>query len=76
MLKLFNRKAIIALWTGAMVGLFALLGSSLTVATGWLLLFVAVMPPTVLLILWKAPPLTLSETIAQELRPVDRKRSE
>ena len=76
MSKLFNRRAIITLWTGATVGLFAWFGSSLTFATGCLLLFVAVMPPTVLLILWKAPPLTLSQTIAQELRPVDRQRAE
>jgi hypothetical protein len=77
MSKLFKPKAIIfLLWTGAVAGFFALLGSSLTLASGSLLLFVAVMPPTILLVLWTAPPLTLSEIIAQELHPADRRRAE
>ncbi len=72
MSKRLNRKAIIALWTGAMVGIFVLFGSSLTLANGWLLALVAVMPPTIFMILSKAPVLTLSEVIAKELRPVDK----
>ena len=70
--KRLNRKTIIALWTCAMVGMFMFFGSSLTVANGWLLALVALMPPTVFLILSKAPPLTLSEIIAKELHPVDK----
>lgn len=72
MSKLLNRKAIIALWTCLMIGMFASLGSSLTLATGWLLVLVAVMPPTIFLIMSKAPPATLSEIIAKELHPVER----
>lgn len=72
MSKRLNRKAIIALWTCAMVGIFVLFGSSLTLANGWLLALVAVMPPTIFMILSKAPVLTLSEVIAKELRPVDK----
>ena len=67
-----NRKAIIALWTCAMVGIFVLFGSSLTLGNGWLLALVAVMPPTIFIILSKAPVLTLSEIIAKEPRPVDK----
>ena len=69
MSRLFNRKATIALWTCVMLGFSALFGSSLSLATSWLLAFVAVMPPMVFLIL---SPLTLAEIVAKELHPVDK----
>ena len=72
MSKLPNRTTIIALWVSAVLGLFVLFGSSLPAATGWLLLFAAFVPPTILFILSRAPSPTLSEVIAAELRPVDK----
>ena len=72
MSMLFSRKAVPA-WPVVVLGLFALFGSPLTSATGWLLLFVAVVPPTIMLILWKAPRLTLSEAI-RGAASVDRSR--
>ena len=76
MSTLFSRKVVIPLWLVVVFGLFVLFGSPLTLATGVLLLFVGVVPPAIVLILSKAPPLTLSEGIAEELRPVARSRTE
>ena len=67
-----NRKILVP---GAVLGLFALFGSPLTLSTGWLLLFGIVVPPTIFLILSGAPRLTLAEAIAEDLRPTDRARS-
>ncbi len=72
MLKLFSRKAIIPVWTGMVLGFFALVGPPLTFGSGLLLLLAAVPPPIILFILSAAPPLTLSEAIARELHPVDQ----
>lgn len=72
----FNRRMITALWTGAVVGLFAAFGPPLTIATGSLLLLAAVAPPTIILILSSAPPLTLSEAITEELRPGDSQKKD
>ena len=71
---LFNRGMAAAIWTGASLGLFALFGPPFTLATGSVLLLAAVAPPTIMFILSSAPPLTLSQAIIKELRPVDRPR--
>ena len=70
-----NRKILVPGWIGAVLGLFALFGSPLTLSTGWLLLFGIVVPPTIFLILSGAPRLTLAEAIAEDLWPTDRARS-
>ena len=75
MSMLFNRKVIIPVWPPVVFGLFALLGSPLTFATGGLVLLAAIAPPAIMLILWKAPSLTLSEAIAEELHPAERSRA-
>ena len=72
MSTLFNRQTLAPLWVGAVLGLFTLVGSPLTPAIGSLLLLMAIAPPTILLILSTAPPLTLSGAIAEELHPVRR----
>ena len=56
MLKPFSRKAIIPVWTGVMLGFFALFGPPLTFGSGLLLLLVAVPPPIILFILSAPPP--------------------
>jgi hypothetical protein len=74
MSMLFNRKVLIPVWISVVLGIFTLFGPPLTLATGSPLLFMAFAPPTILLILSTAPTLTLSEAIAEELRPADRSR--
>ena len=74
MSTLFNRKMLIPVWAGIVLGLFMLFGPPPTLVTGSLLLFLAFAPLTVLFILSTAPTLTLSEAIAEELRPVGRSR--
>ena len=71
MSMLFNRKMLIPVWSGVVLGIFTLFGSPLTLATGSLLLFMAFAPPTILLILSTAPSLTLSDAVAEELRHTD-----
>lgn len=73
---LFNRKVLILVWSGVVLGLFTMFGAPLTLATGLLLLFMAIAPPTILLVLSAAPSLTLSQAIAEELRPTQRSRAE
>ena len=72
MSTLFNRRMVATIWPGAMLVLFMFFGPPLTVATGSLLLLAAVAPPAIMLILTSDPPLTLSEAITEELRPLDR----
>jgi len=74
MSTLFNRRMVAASWTCAALGLFALFGPPLTVATGSLLLLAAVAPPTIMYILSSAPRLTLAQAINKELRSVDSPR--
>ena len=74
MSMLFTRTMIIPVWTGVVLAIFTLCGPPLTTATGCLLVFVAAVPPAVMLILSRPPTLTLSAVIAEELRPVDRSR--
>jgi hypothetical protein len=59
---LFRRKAIVPIWV-VMLGLIALFGWPMTWATGVLLLFVAVVPPAILLILSREPSLTVAEVL-------------
>jgi hypothetical protein len=66
----FSRTAIISVWL-AVFALFALFGSSMTLATGALLLMVGVVPPAIMLTLWKEP----SSTIAEVLHHVDASRT-
>jgi hypothetical protein len=76
MSTIFNRKMLIPVWAGVVLGLFTLLGPPLTLVTGSLLLCMAIAPPGVMLILSRAPSLTLAESIAEVLHPVDRSRTE
>jgi len=71
MVTFFNRRMAAAIWTGAALGLFALFGPPLTLATGSLLLLAAIAPPTIMYILSSAPRLTLAQAISKELHPVD-----
>ncbi len=72
MSTLLTGKMIFPLWIGVLLGLFALFGPPLTLATGSLLAFLAVAPLTILFILARAPRPTLSEVIAEEIRPPNR----
>jgi hypothetical protein len=76
MSTLFNRRILVPVWVGVVLGLFTLLGPPLTLATGSLLLFMAIALPAVMLMLWRPPSLTLAESIAEVLHPVDRSRTE
>ena len=67
-----NQKALVLGWIGAVIGLFALLGSPPTFSTGWLWLFGIVVPPTIWIILSGAPRITLGEAIAEEMSPDSR----
>ena len=58
----FNRKAIIPVWV-VVFGLVALFGWPMTWATGLLLLFVAIVPPAILLILSRERSLTVAEVL-------------
>ena len=74
MSMLLPRTMIIPVWTGVVLGIFALFGAPLTTATGCLLVFAAAVPPAVMMLRSKAATLTLSEAIAAERRPCDRSR--
>jgi hypothetical protein len=51
-------------------GLFALFGSSMTFATGVLLLLLGTLALTIMLMLWKAPPPTIAEVLRQVEEPL------
>lgn len=76
MSTLFNCKILVPVWFGVVLGLFTLSGPPLTLASGSLLLFTAITPPAVMLGLWRAPSVTLAESIAEVLHPVDKSRTE
>ena len=76
MSMLFIRKMIIPVWSGAMLGLFALFGLPLTPSSGLLLVCTALAPPALVLFLSRKPSLTLAESIAKVLHPVDRSGTE
>ncbi|HEY7444495.1 MAG TPA: hypothetical protein VH701_18840 [Vicinamibacterales bacterium] len=59
---LFRTKAIIPAWVALLV-LVALFQWPMTVATAVLLLFVGIVPPTILLILSREPSLTVAEVL-------------
>ena len=65
----FNRNVLIPVWIGGVLGLFTLFVAPQSLATGSLVLFTAIAPPAVMLILWRAPSLTLAESIAEVLHP-------
>ena len=71
MSMLFNRTVILPVWF-VVFGLFAWFGPSMTFATGVLLLMVGVVPPAIMLTLWKEP----SPTVAEVLHHVDASRTE
>jgi hypothetical protein len=58
----FNRTAIIPVWA-VVFTLVALFGWPMTWATGLLLLFVAIVPPAILLILSRERSLTVAEVL-------------
>jgi hypothetical protein len=70
MSMVFSRTAIISVWL-AVFALFALFGSPMTFATGALLLIAGVVPPAIMLTLWKEP----SPTVAEVLHHVDASRT-
>lgn len=76
MSTLLTRKMIFPVWMGTVLALFTSFGPTLTPALGSLLVFTAIVPAAVMLILSSPPPLTLSEAIAEELRPVGRSREQ
>jgi hypothetical protein len=57
---LFSRTAIIPVWL-VVFGLLAWFGPPMTFATGVLLLMVGVVPPAMMLTLWKEPTPTVAE---------------
>ncbi len=58
--RLFDRTAVMTAWL-IVVGLVAWFGPSMTFANGVLLLIAGVVPPAIMLILWKAPPVSIVE---------------
>ena len=63
---LLSRKAIIPVWLAVTAAVFVLFGPPLTSAIGWsLLLFVAVAPPTIVLVLTREAPLSVAEVMRQ-----------
>ena len=74
MLTLLGGKAITVTWVAAVLALFVLLGWPVTLATGSVLLLLAVTPPAIMLMLSAAPAPTLSQAIAEALRPGDSSR--
>ena len=75
MSMLLNRKMYIPAWSGVVLALFAWFGLPLTPSTGLLLVFAALAPPALVLVLSKKPPLTLAESIAEVLHPVGTSRT-
>jgi hypothetical protein len=68
---LFQRKGIVSAWV-FFLGLVALAGWPMTWATGVLLLFVAVVPPVILLMLSREPSRTIAEVLHHaEMSPTD-----
>ena len=64
MLMLVRRTPVIPVWL-VLFGLFALFGSSMTFATGVLVLLLGTLALTIMLILWKPPPHTIAEVLRQ-----------
>ena len=60
--KLLSLKVFIPVWLAAF-GLVAVLMSPMTFATGVLLLFVGLVIPTVMILLWSDPPATVAEVL-------------
>ena len=71
MSMIFSRTTIVPVWL-AIFGLFALFGWPVTFATGVLLVTVGVVPPAIMLTLWKKP----APTIAEVLHHVEASRTE
>jgi hypothetical protein len=63
MSKLFRHKTILSVWLVAFA-LFAVIESPMTLATGVLLLTIALVVPAIVLVLWKEqPPPTVAEVL-------------
>lgn len=62
MSTLFRRSTLLPAWL-VLFGLLALLASPMTFATGVLLFFAGVVPPAIIFLLWKEPPLTVAEVL-------------
>jgi hypothetical protein len=54
------------------IGLFALFGTPMTLATGALLVMVGLVVPTVAILLWKQPPPTVAELLTHAERSPTR----
>ena len=67
MLKVINRQTVIGVWGVALVALAvggSLSGLSITAGTGVFLLIACIVPPAVMLMVWRgAPPPTVAEII-------------
>ncbi len=72
MSTLFSRKGLIPMWLIVVFGLFELLGPPMTSTTLWGLLFVGVVPPVIMLVLFKEP----SPSLAEIVRDANRSRTE
>ena len=68
MLMRFRRKAVIPV-SLVVFALFALFGSSMTVATGVFVLLLGTLALTIMQMLWKAPPPTIAEVLRQVEEP-------
>lgn len=62
MSMLFGRSTILTGWL-VVFGLLTLLASPMTFAMGALLVFAGVVPPAIMVILWKEPPPTVAEVL-------------
>lgn len=71
MSTLFTHHRAIAVWTGTVLGLFGLFGPELVPATGSLLVLIALAPPAIMVTLWRAPSVTVAQSIATVLHPVE-----
>ena len=69
---LFSRRAVIPVWFIGIFGLIALFGPPMTSATILPLLLFGVVPPVILLFLFKAP----SRSVAEMVRDIEKPRTE
>ncbi len=60
--RLFDRTAVITAGL-IVVGLVAWFGSPMTFTNGVLLFIAGVVPPAIMLVLWKAPPVRIAEAL-------------
>lgn len=74
MLKNVSRLQLVAAWVGVVAVLFALsvvLGAETSVSTGVLWLLACLVPPAVMLLVWRAPTQTVAEVLYDATHPKD-----